>query len=457
MATKRSRISWKLEGVEKTFLEACVHELTLHGREGGSLKALSWKRVAEKLQLEHKFIADQKQMKNRYDYLKAKFTVWTKLKNKTGNVYDPITNMFNLSEEDWQFEIKSNKHAEALRSAPLAYPDLCIQLFEGSTSTGFDSWGPSSTLSHPFEDIYEHNLNDFVDIECTQMDPPLQGVSEESSGHSKKEIKKRKAKETMTSQIMEVGEHIKKLATMIIENHNASNDMEACMTKLGTMGWDESDAKYQTALMLFGESADIRKVWLQLQPQTCELWVKNAGAKLDMHSDDDIVVFILLCWYWLQLVAINANRIQDLNSSLTGHEYTQELLHGTSTQCHEMMRVSREDKEDGAVANYMTKYGVMWGTLVFILFVAPNSAKRDDLDSIGKRVYAEYEMMESETSRRVLLMGKRYISYETLKRDVVPCGTPGSSYYNCNGNGVANPYNRGCEIITFCARDAINS
>ncbi|KAL8255458.1 hypothetical protein R6Q59_030525 [Mikania micrantha] len=92
-----------------------------------------------------------------------------------------------------------------------------------------------------------------------------------------------------------------------------------------------------------------------------------------------------------------------------------------------------------------------------VSILAPNSAKRDDLDSIGKRVYAEYEMMESETSRRVLLMGKRYISYETLKRDVVPCGTPGSSYYNCNGNGVANPYNRGCEIITFCARDAINS
>ncbi|KAK1435333.1 hypothetical protein QVD17_01094 [Tagetes erecta] len=86
-----------------------------------------------------------------------------------------------------------------------------------------------------------------------------------------------------------------------------------------------------------------------------------------------------------------------------------------------------------------------------------NSVKKDDLDSIGKSVYAEEEMMESETSRRVLLMRKRYISYETLRRDVVPCGTPGSSYYNCKGKGAANPYNRGCEIITFCARDAINS
>ncbi|KAJ0806765.1 putative rapid ALkalinization Factor [Helianthus annuus] len=86
-----------------------------------------------------------------------------------------------------------------------------------------------------------------------------------------------------------------------------------------------------------------------------------------------------------------------------------------------------------------------------------NSVKKDDLDTIEKRIWAEDEMIQAETLRRVLLMRKRYISYETLRRDVVPCGTPGSSYYNCKGNGVANPYNRGCEIITYCAKDAINS
>ncbi|MFS7899789.1 putative rapid ALkalinization Factor [Helianthus anomalus] len=61
-------------------------------------------------------------------------------------------------------------------------------------------------------------------------------------------------------------------------------------------------------------------------------------------------------------------------------------------------------------------------------------------------------MMESESNRKT---GKRYISYETLRRDAVPCGTHGASYYNCRERGVANPYNRGCEVITFCARDAI--
>ncbi|KAJ6866454.1 hypothetical protein NC652_037872 [Populus alba x Populus x berolinensis] len=54
--------------------------------------------------------------------------------------------------------------------------------------------------------------------------------------------------------------------------------------------------------------------------------------------------------------------------------------------------------------------------------------------------------MESEISRRVLLMQKRYISYGTLKRDMVPCDKPGASYYDCNAR-QAHPYSRGCEIV----------
>ncbi|XP_076895531.1 uncharacterized protein LOC143548176 [Bidens hawaiensis] len=181
-----------------------------------------------------------------------------------------------MSEEEWKIEIKTNNKVESLRSAPLLFPELCVQLFEGPTSNGFDSWEPSSTLPHPSEKVSDHNLNNLEDFECTQMDPPTQGVSEESSGRSKG---KRKVKETFNSKLIEVGDHITKVANMLIEKHNLSNDMDACMEKLETMGWGEFDAKYQTALLLFGESADLRKVWLRLPPPICETWVKNAGAK----------------------------------------------------------------------------------------------------------------------------------------------------------------------------------
>lgn len=85
-----------------------------------------------------------------------------------------------------------------------------------------------------------------------------------------------------------------------------------------------------------------------------------------------------------------------------------------------------------------------------------NSLKTTELGEMVRRVCGREcieEMMDSESNRRVLAMQRRFISYETLKRDLVPCTRPGSSYYNCRAAGAANPYNRGCEVITGCARD----
>uniref|UniRef100_A0A6N2MXH5 Protein RALF-like 24 n=1 Tax=Salix viminalis TaxID=40686 RepID=A0A6N2MXH5_SALVM len=80
---------------------------------------------------------------------------------------------------------------------------------------------------------------------------------------------------------------------------------------------------------------------------------------------------------------------------------------------------------------------------------ATTAVSRGCSSKIGE-CFEETEM-ESEMSRRVLLMQKKYISYGTLKRDMVPCNTPGASYYDC-GARQAHPYNRGCEVITRCAR-----
>ncbi|KAI3713126.1 hypothetical protein L1987_71698 [Smallanthus sonchifolius] len=150
---------------------------------------------------------------------------------------------------------------------------------KGSTSNGFESWGPSSTLPHSSEEVFNHNLNGIEDFECTQTDRKTLGASEESSVLTKKRGEKRKDKETINSKIIEVGDNINEVAKMLIEKHKLSNDMDASTDKLETLGWEELDVKYQTTLLLFGESADIKKVWLQLKPHSCELWVKNAGAK----------------------------------------------------------------------------------------------------------------------------------------------------------------------------------
>lgn len=76
------------------------------------------------------------------------------------------------------------------------------------------------------------------------------------------------------------------------------------------------------------------------------------------------------------------------------------------------------------------------------------SASAPCSETIGECL-GEPAEMDSESTRRILLMGKKYISYETLKRDIVPCNRPGASYYKCDA-AQANPYTRGCEVIAGC-------
>lgn len=92
----------------------------------------------------------------------------------------------------------------------------------------------------------------------------------------------------------------------------------------------------------------------------------------------------------------------------------------------------------------LTHFSICNGSSVLDL----NALKGSETDVKVGDCITEPEM-DSETNRRVLAMQKKYISYETLKKDLVPCARPGASYYNCHAV-AANPYNRGCEVITRC-------
>ncbi|KAM7259907.1 hypothetical protein ACFE04_015648 [Oxalis oulophora] len=106
----------------------------------------------------------------------------------------------------------------------------------------------------------------------------------------------------------------------------------------------------------------------------------------------------------------------------------------------------------------MLKHSTLYLVTTLFLLQTHNgvslSGKTDEGDVVLKRgftekaedCFAEPEM-DLETNRRVLLLQKKYISYETLKRDMVPCDRPGFSYYQCRA-ASANRYSRGCEVIT---------
>ncbi|CAN0891282.1 Protein RALF-like 4 [Linum grandiflorum] len=56
------------------------------------------------------------------------------------------------------------------------------------------------------------------------------------------------------------------------------------------------------------------------------------------------------------------------------------------------------------------------------------------------------------SSSRGLQQRDRYISYEAMAANNVPCGKHGNSYYNCNTRTRVNPYTRGCTEATGCYR-----
>ncbi|KAJ9566505.1 hypothetical protein OSB04_002471 [Centaurea solstitialis] len=69
------------------------------------------------------------------------------------------------------------------------------------------------------------------------------------------------------------------------------------------------------------------------------------------HSNRDMLTFeeeqlfiILLFWYLRRKrnSSMRIERVRDNNSAMSGHAYTQELLHGSSLQCQELMCMSRQ-------------------------------------------------------------------------------------------------------------------
>ncbi|PWA95624.1 myb/SANT-like domain, Harbinger transposase-derived nuclease domain protein [Artemisia annua] len=79
-------------------------------------------------------------MKNGFDNLKAKYIGWLYLKNKTGNIYNPQTKMFNLTPEQWEDFKKIHKRAGSLQSNPLPYQELCEIVFQSISPNGDGQW-----------------------------------------------------------------------------------------------------------------------------------------------------------------------------------------------------------------------------------------------------------------------------------------------------------------------------
>ncbi|CAL0300900.1 unnamed protein product [Lupinus luteus] len=104
-----------------------------------------------------------------------------------------------------------------------------------------------------------------------------------------------------------------------------------------------------------------------------------------------------------------------------------------------------------------------WLIFVLLALALMVAAEASTMHEFGRTVMNEGDidlitddnefLMSSETARRTLRGRRRYIGYNALRANKVPCGRRGRSYYNCQQRGRANPYRRGCTAVTHCARN----
>uniref|UniRef100_A0A0D9XRV5 Uncharacterized protein n=1 Tax=Leersia perrieri TaxID=77586 RepID=A0A0D9XRV5_9ORYZ len=101
----------------------------------------------------------------------------------------------------------------------------------------------------------------------------------------------------------------------------------------------------------------------------------------------------------------------------------------------------------------VTKLILLPSLLLLFLLLLQGQQGGQCLKSLEMDMAMEMEM-DSEAHSRMLWEAssskRRYISYDALRSDVVPCSRQGVPYYNCRITTTANPYTRGCESITRC-------
>ncbi|KAK1389747.1 Myb/SANT-like domain-containing protein [Heracleum sosnowskyi] len=279
-AQKKPRVVWKNESITKTFLEACIREAAENGRQGSSLRPQSWEKVIKTLQQTQNFVVDQRQEKNSYDYTRYKYQAWCRLKNKTGNLYDASTNMFNLSEEEWKQEIQ----AEPIKTSPLLFPDLCTQLYDGVTATGVNSWGPTAKRSR--NNQCQSEVHEVVDspinvegqgsYEPPEINPNLEEETPQvpENNNTPKEDSprpKKKPKQPVNKPINnQFEEKMSKALDIIVQKSNGPTNKE-CKDKLKSLGGSAENPLYQLALGIFCESESHREAWMNLDVDEAEI------------------------------------------------------------------------------------------------------------------------------------------------------------------------------------------
>ncbi|XP_010276164.1 PREDICTED: uncharacterized protein At2g29880-like isoform X2 [Nelumbo nucifera] len=277
------RMNWTPE-LTKFIIDKVLEDKNATGKKGGNLTKSTCNKIVAALKNEKRVHVTNKQVKNRWDYLKKKYEIWSRMFKKPGRGYNPVTNTFDWPDEVWDEYLKANPDARQFRNAGLQFANELRALFDDVVATGEMGWGPSkegmpedvvgSSNNTPAEGISQVAVGLDLDVPITPLaQMPL--LQEENP--RTKPVEKRRKKDEDVDIRAELQAFLDTMSTQdgpSIEQCNKILDERTSLT--------EEDDLYAAALAVFCENKHYREQWvkMELKPENLKLkWLTMLAKK----------------------------------------------------------------------------------------------------------------------------------------------------------------------------------
>lgn len=119
-------------GHRKIFFDLCLAEMSKGNKPGTHFTKEGWRNLIESFYEKTGIRYSKRQMKNHWDFTKKQWKVWVKLIAEVSMKWDPSTNGFGASAEDWANYIQVNPEAAQFQYKELPCPDILEIVFAGT-------------------------------------------------------------------------------------------------------------------------------------------------------------------------------------------------------------------------------------------------------------------------------------------------------------------------------------
>ncbi|KAL8228098.1 hypothetical protein R6Q57_015682 [Mikania cordata] len=261
---------WSNEQI-KCLLETCIDEINSVGKRGLSLHKDSWNKLGRVLKEKFGMDLSQKQLKNAFDNLKAKYIGC------------------------------GHPKAASLRTSSLPFPDLCAALFDGNAATGNCKWSSTQTTSivgsSSIHRVQQFLLMDTEDDAGTSQhntpdptaDPSFETTREPSPEPTREPSpepnpsKRPRTSKSSSISADDLANDMKKVLQYLIKGKEGPTVLE-CSEKLKLVGLDPVDTLFLAAYHIFGVSTGMRGAWMALPdiPEVLKGWLAMTAGSLGL-------------------------------------------------------------------------------------------------------------------------------------------------------------------------------